>query len=140
MICITKSKGYEVSVGRVGKLECDFILHKNHFDYAYIQVAMTVMNSIETENRECRPLNHVFTASAAHRRRPVGSASVCVEQLPIIKFSVIFLFQRFDHIVCKFIIWCRDSQFFSHPHDCACEHIYFSVPSGVFNFWQMCAT
>lgn len=37
----SRSKGYEVSVGR---LECDFILHKNHFDYAYVQVSMTARN------------------------------------------------------------------------------------------------
>ena len=55
----SRAKGYEVSVGRIGKLECDFILHKNHFDYAYVQVSMTVMNSIETENREYRPLETI---------------------------------------------------------------------------------
>ena len=55
----SRSKGYEVSVGRIGKLECDFILHKNHFDYAYVQVCMTIMNSIETENREYRPLESI---------------------------------------------------------------------------------
>lgn len=31
-----KSKGYEISVGRIGKLECDFILSKDNFDYAYV--------------------------------------------------------------------------------------------------------
>ena len=54
-----KAKGYEVSVGRIGKLECDFILHKNPFDYAYVQVSMTIMNSIDTENREYRPLETI---------------------------------------------------------------------------------
>ena len=53
------SKGYEVSVGRIGKLECDFILHKDPFDYAYVQVSMTVMDSIETENREYCPLETI---------------------------------------------------------------------------------
>ncbi|MCH5257005.1 MAG: ATP-binding protein, partial [Lachnospiraceae bacterium] len=55
----SKSKGYEVSVGRIGKFECDFILHKNHFEYAYVQVSMTIMNSNETENREYRPLEAI---------------------------------------------------------------------------------
>ena len=55
----SRSKGYEVSVGRIGKLECDFILHKNRLDYAYVQVSMTIMNSIETENREYRPLETI---------------------------------------------------------------------------------
>lgn len=54
-----KSKDYEVSVGRIGKLECDFILRHFHSDYSYLQVAMTVMDSIKTENREYRPLEMI---------------------------------------------------------------------------------
>ena len=53
-----RTNGYEVSVGRIGKLECDFIVHKK-FDYAYIQVAMTIMNSLETENREFHSLENI---------------------------------------------------------------------------------
>lgn len=52
-----------MGVGRIGKLECDFILHKNYFDYAYVQVSMTVMDSIEIENREYRPLDSVLNGS-----------------------------------------------------------------------------
>ena len=47
-----RSKGYDISVGRFGKFECDFILHRGLQEYSYIQVAMTIMNSIETEDRE----------------------------------------------------------------------------------------
>ena len=54
-----RSKGYNISVGRIGKLECDFILGRNNTDYSYIQVAMTIMNSIETEDREYRPLESI---------------------------------------------------------------------------------
>ncbi len=54
-----KSKGYNVSIGRIGKLECDFILEKNATDYIYVQVAMTIMDSIETEEREYRPLERI---------------------------------------------------------------------------------
>ncbi len=54
-----KSKGYDISVGRIGKLECDFILNRNRSDYAYIQVAMTIADSLETENREYRPLEMI---------------------------------------------------------------------------------
>lgn len=57
--CYAKSKGYKVSVGRIGKFECDFILNKDNRDYAYIQVSMTIMNSIDTENREYRPLEGI---------------------------------------------------------------------------------
>jgi hypothetical protein len=54
-----KSKGYSVSVGRIGKLECDFILERNSIDYSYVQVAMTIMNDIQTEDREYRPLEKI---------------------------------------------------------------------------------
>ncbi|MDY6307557.1 MAG: ATP-binding protein [Oribacterium sp.] len=54
-----KSKGYEVSVGRIGKLECDFILSKDNFDFAYVQVCMTIMNDINTEDREYKPLESI---------------------------------------------------------------------------------
>ena len=55
-----RSKGYEVSVGRIGKLECDFILTRNHIEYAYVQVSMTIMNDIKTEDREYRPLESIM--------------------------------------------------------------------------------
>ena len=55
-----KSKGYEMSVGRIGKLECDFIARRNQ-DYAYIQVAMTIAEK-ETEDREYRSLERIFDA------------------------------------------------------------------------------
>ena len=53
-----RSKGYEVSVGRIGKLECDFILERNN-NYSYVQVAMTIMNDVKTEEREYRPLESI---------------------------------------------------------------------------------
>lgn len=57
-----KSRGYEVSVGRIGELECDFIARKND-EYRYIQVAMTIMNNRDddrsTEEREYRPLETI---------------------------------------------------------------------------------
>ena len=55
-----RSKGYNISVGRIGKLECDFILGRSNMDYSYVQVAMTIMSSIETENREYRPLESII--------------------------------------------------------------------------------
>ena len=54
-----KSKGYNISVGRIGKMECDFILEKHSTDYAYVQVAMTIMDSITTEDREYRALEQI---------------------------------------------------------------------------------
>ncbi len=54
-----RAKGYSVSVGRIGKLECDFILRKNTNEYSYVQVAMTIMSSLDTENREYKPLESI---------------------------------------------------------------------------------
>ena len=54
-----RSKGYDVSVGRIGKLECDFIVRKHSFEYSYIQVAMTILNSRETDEREYAPLEKI---------------------------------------------------------------------------------
>ena len=54
-----RSKGYNISIGRIGKLECDFILERNTIDYSYVQVAMTIMNSLDTEDREYRPLERI---------------------------------------------------------------------------------
>ena len=54
-----RSLGYEVSVGRIGKLECDFVMKDQEMGYAYVQVAMTIMSERKTEDRECRPLEQV---------------------------------------------------------------------------------
>ena len=54
-----RSKNYSVSIGRIGNLECDFILRDNDLNYSYIQVAMTIMASQETEDREYRPLEKI---------------------------------------------------------------------------------
>ena len=51
------AKNYKISVGRVGKLECDFITRTKD-EYRYIQVAMTIM-SPETEEREYKPLQAI---------------------------------------------------------------------------------
>ena len=48
-----RSEGYRVSVGRIGNLECDFIVRRRE-EYAYIQVAMTISDP-ETEAREFAP-------------------------------------------------------------------------------------
>ena len=49
-----KSKNYKLSVGYIGKLECDFIARKNYDDYYYIQVSKDISNK-ETEEREYKP-------------------------------------------------------------------------------------
>ena len=49
-----KSKNYKLSVGYIGKLECDFIANKNYDDYYYIQVSKDISNK-ETEEREYKP-------------------------------------------------------------------------------------
>ena len=54
-----KSKDYSISVGRIGKLECDFILRDRNQNYSYIQIAYTILASIDTENREYTPLEEI---------------------------------------------------------------------------------
>ena len=54
-----RTLGYKVSVGRIGNLECDFVLRSPQNDYAYVQVALTIMDSKKTEDREYRPLESV---------------------------------------------------------------------------------
>lgn len=54
-----RSHDYSVNVGRVGKLECDFILRNDEMRYSYIQVAYTIALSKETEDREYRPLEAI---------------------------------------------------------------------------------
>ena len=54
-----KSTGCSVSVGRIGKLECDFIMRNEDMDYSYVQVAYTIALSKETEDREYRPLEAI---------------------------------------------------------------------------------
>ena len=55
----SRSLDYSVSVGRIGKLECDFILRSPDNTYSYIQAAYTIMLSEETENREYKPLESI---------------------------------------------------------------------------------
>lgn len=57
--CYVRSLGYEVSVGRIGKLKCDFVMRSPEMEYAYVQVAMTIMNDRKTEDREYRPLEQI---------------------------------------------------------------------------------
>jgi len=52
-------KDYSVSVGKIGKFECDFILRDNEMNYSYVQVAYTILESRETEDREYRSLESI---------------------------------------------------------------------------------
>ncbi|MBQ6024605.1 MAG: ATP-binding protein [Lachnospiraceae bacterium] len=61
-----KSRGYDISVGRIGKLEVDFILRDMDMNYSYVQVARYIDNgNIDengkniTEEREYRPLEQI---------------------------------------------------------------------------------
>lgn len=54
-----RAQGCKVSVGRIGKLECDFILRNQQMGYAYVQVAMTIMSDRSTEEREYRPFEQI---------------------------------------------------------------------------------
>lgn len=52
-----RMKGYAVSVGKVGKLECDFIARRDGM-YWYIQVSQTIADP-NVEEREYRPFQHI---------------------------------------------------------------------------------
>ena len=54
-----RAQGRKVSVGRIGKLECDFILWNPQMGYTYVQVAMTIMADRATEEREYRPFQQI---------------------------------------------------------------------------------
>jgi hypothetical protein len=54
-----RAHGYATSVGRIGALECDFILRRGDAEYAYVQACMTMMASRETEDREYAPLERI---------------------------------------------------------------------------------
>lgn len=53
------SNNYKVSVGEIGKLECDFITRDINKQYAYIQVSYTVTGNQETFDREIRPFKEI---------------------------------------------------------------------------------
>jgi hypothetical protein len=53
------SNGYQVSVGRIGKFECDFIVRKINGDYAYIQVTYTMTGNDKVKEREYRPFREI---------------------------------------------------------------------------------
>ncbi|MDD6656040.1 MAG: ATP-binding protein [Lachnospiraceae bacterium] len=58
------SNDYQISIGRIGKLECDFIVRKKDGDYAYIQVAYSLQGGDEKASqkireREYRPFREI---------------------------------------------------------------------------------
>ena len=58
------SHDYQISIGKIGKLECDFIVRKRNGDYAYIQVAYTLQGedikaTEHIKEREYRPFREI---------------------------------------------------------------------------------
>ena len=53
-----KSKNYNLSVGKIGKLECDFIARKDFDKYFYIQVSKTIADET-VEEREYKPFYEI---------------------------------------------------------------------------------
>ena len=65
--CYLASSGYQVSIGKIGNLECDFIVRGQNNAYAYIQVAFTLQgeNSEATDKivkREFEPFTRIKDA------------------------------------------------------------------------------
>lgn len=57
MYTYLRAKGYAMSVGKIGTLECDFITRKDD-NYQYVQVSMTIMDQV-TEDREYKPFSKI---------------------------------------------------------------------------------
>lgn len=53
-----KSKNYNLSVGKIGKLECDFIARKDFDKYFYIQVSKSIVDE-KVEEREYKPFYEI---------------------------------------------------------------------------------
>ena len=53
-----KSKNYNLSVGKIGKLECDFIARKDFDKYFYIQVSKSIADE-KVEEREYKPFYEI---------------------------------------------------------------------------------
>ena len=58
------SNGYQISIGKIGKLECDFIVRSRSGEYAYIQVAYTLhgedlKTTERIKEREYRPFREI---------------------------------------------------------------------------------
>ena len=58
------SQDYQISIGKIGKLECDFIIRNKSGDYAYIQVAYTMQGedvkaTERIKEREYRPFRKI---------------------------------------------------------------------------------
>lgn len=53
-----KSKNYNLSVGKIGKLGCDFIARKDFDKYFYIQVSKTIADE-KVEEREYKPFYEI---------------------------------------------------------------------------------
>ena len=68
-----KSYDYMASVGRIGKLECDFIMRSRNMNYAYVQVAYTILASRETEEREFRCLEAITILDMLQRQTNYSS-------------------------------------------------------------------
>ena len=53
------SNGYQVSIGKIGDFECDFIVRKQNGDYAYIQVTYMMTGNQKIKEREYRPFRKI---------------------------------------------------------------------------------
>lgn len=53
------SNGYQVSYGKIGNFECDFIVRKPNGDYSYIQVAYSITGNEKVKEREYRPFREI---------------------------------------------------------------------------------
>ena len=94
------SNDYQVSVGRIGNFECDFIVRDKHQNYAYIQVAYTLQGedaqaTNKLKEREYRPFRKI---SDGYPRYIVSLDKFRDQQEGVKHISAIDLFLGKEHI------------------------------------------
>ena len=67
--------GYEVSKGRIGKFECDYVMRLHEMEYACARLAMTVTSDRTTEDRECRSSRYGTTGPSSSSRETILSSA-----------------------------------------------------------------
>ncbi len=94
------SNDYQISIGRIGKLECDFIVRDKNQNYAYIQVAYTMQGedlkaTEKIKEREYRPFRSI---KDGYPRYIISLDKFCDQQEGVRHINAIDLFLGIEQI------------------------------------------
>ena len=94
------SNDYQVSIGRIGKLECDFIVRDKNQNYAFIQVAYTIQGedlkaTERIKEREYRPFRSI---KDGYPRYIISLDKFCDQQEGVRHINAIDLFLGTEQI------------------------------------------